>query len=237
MRRLLLAAALSFSVGSAAVAEDKAAEATAFVSDLADRVAAAAIKSQDAAADEIRADFKSLLDDGFDVPVIAQFVVGRYWRRSTEEERERFLELFQDMIVQTYTSQITSFGGEGISVVSTRVDNPKIAVVTTEIDRGDAAEPFELGWRVRTTGEMRIIDVIVEGVSLAQTQRSEYASVMRNSGGLSGLNEALEKQLAKLDVGGDDEVETEADAATETEAEADDVSEEEEEESAAATAG
>ena len=214
MIRFAAAAALAFAFASAAVAQDVAADARDFVQTLADRVGEAAVKIAEDPDADISADFQSILDDGFDVPVIAQFVIGRNWRRAEDAERDRFLALFNRMVVQTYATQIASFGGRDVAVTETRIDNPKIAVVTTEIDRGDA-EPFRLGWRVRTTDEMKIIDVIVEGVSLAQTQRSEYASVMRNSGGLKGLNDKLEEQLAKAEA--DAEAERDAENVAKTE--------------------
>ncbi|MEM6491810.1 MAG: ABC transporter substrate-binding protein [Pseudomonadota bacterium] len=198
IRRLFIAAALAAALPFDATADDTVDEAREFVSGLADRVAAAAMRGPDAPRDEVRADFRSMLEDGFDVPVIAQFVIGRYWRGAEEADRARFLELFESIIVETYSNQIASFSGTGISVADAERLNDKVVLVMTAIEREGSAEPFMLGWRVRTEGEMRIIDVVVEGVSLVQTQRSEYASVMRSEGGLAGLNAALEEQLAKL---------------------------------------
>lgn len=195
------AIALAFGLAVAAPtarASDVAEEARAFVQTLADRVVAVAKNAGDLPADSVRAEFRALLSEGFDVPVIAQFVVGRFWRGATEDERAEFLRLFETMIVETYASQLTAYAGQAVSVVDSRVDSPKIAVVTTALERAEG-EPFRLGWRVRTVDEMRIVDVIVEGVSLAQTQRAEYASVMKNNGGLGGLNALIAEKIAETE--------------------------------------
>jgi len=114
--RAAAAAALAFAFATGAFAEDKAGEARVFVQDLADRVAAAAVKIEEDPSADVTPDFQSILDDGFDVQIIAQFVIGRYWRTAEQPERDRFLSLFNTMLVDTYATQIASFGGKGIAV-------------------------------------------------------------------------------------------------------------------------
>lgn len=179
-------------------AEDAAEASKAFIQEMADRVITVAKSSTERPFDEVRAEFKTVVHDAFDVPLIGQYVVGRYWKRAEDAERETFLMLFEKLMVDTYASQLTAFSGEGVDVVGVRVDSPKVAIVTTELERAEG-DPFKIDWRVRTIDEMRIIDVVVEGVSLVQTQRSEYASVMRSKGGLSGLNVILEEKVAEAE--------------------------------------
>ena len=64
--------------------------------------------------------FRDLFHEGFDVPAIARFALGRYWRTANEDERREYLKLFEDLIVQTYAHRFTSYSGERLRVVTTR---------------------------------------------------------------------------------------------------------------------
>lgn len=166
-----------------------------FVRDLAAR-ALAITEESEASAEEQDKQFRALLHDGFDIPAIGAFVVGRYWRKAEEEDKKRFLELFEEMIITTYASQLTEFSSEDVTVLDTRAEGDTITAVLTEVQR-EGQETMRVDWKVRDAkADPRIVDVMVEGVSMAVTQRSEYGSVMRSMGGLPGLNKALEKKIA-----------------------------------------
>jgi phospholipid transport system substrate-binding protein len=125
-----------------------------------------------------------LLNDNFAVPTIGQFVLGRYWRTATPEERKEYLDLFEDLIVVTYVDRFSRYSGERLKVTRTVSDNESgDTIVYSEISR-PAGQPIEVGWRVRKyASSFKIVDVYVEGVSMGQTQRSEFSSVIRNNGG------------------------------------------------------
>jgi len=143
------------------------------------------------------ASFRRLLHQGFDIPFIARFVLGRYWRTATPSQRDAYMSAFGDFIVATYSSRFGGYDGETLTLVSERPAGNKDVVVKSRIDR-PSGPPIEADWRVRVTGDrIRIIDVMVEGVSMAITQRSEFASVIGRVG-LNGLVEALRARTSKM---------------------------------------
>ena len=151
--------------------------------------------------DEMRASkFRALLEAGFDIPRISRFVLGRFWNAASEAERREFATLFEDWIVRTYSTRFRDYGGQTIKVTGTRPENEVSTVVLSQFINPGAAQPAKVEWHVRkeADGSYKIIDVSVEGISMALTQRDEIAAVAdRNGGTASGLNKALEERLAQ----------------------------------------
>lgn len=197
-RRGLLAAcaailiAASWPVGAA----DDGAEGKAFIQSLAEQ-AIAALTAPGVSRDEREARARALLTDNFAVPTIGQFVLGRYWRSATPEEREEYLRLFEELIVVTYVDRFSRYSGEQLRVTNDVVD-PETGdvLVYSEITR-PAAGPVKVAWRVRRVPpSFKIVDVLVEGVSMSQTQRSDFASVIRNNGGtVTALIEEMRRRV------------------------------------------
>ncbi len=144
--------------------------------------------------------FAALLKENFDIPRIARYVLGRYWLSASDAERQAFSQLFQQWVIRTYSTRLGDFRGDGIKVTGSRPESDSGAVVTTQIVRADAP-PINLEWRVhRDDSGYKIVDVDVEGVSMALTEREEVASVIqRNGGTVAGLNHALEQRIASED--------------------------------------
>jgi len=124
----------------------------------------------------------------FDVPGIARFVLGRYWKTATPEQQDEFTKLFEDYIALVYSSQLSAYSGETLKVIGSRAD-PEGAVVASEIIRPSGAPPVKVEWHLSDQhGAYKIRDVAVDGISMAVTQRSEFASVIqRNGGQVQGL--------------------------------------------------
>ena len=94
-----------------------------------------------------------------------------------------------------YVNRFEKYSGETLTVTKTVVKKAGDVIVFTQISRSEGVKPINVDWRVRTDkGEYKIVDVIVEGISMGQTQRSEFASVIRQTGGkVKGLIEKLRK--------------------------------------------
>lgn len=149
---------------------------------------------------QMRQEFHKLLLEGFDVPYIGRFVLGRYWNVATPDQRQQYLGLFQDMVVATYAARFTQYSGETMKITGARDAGDHDAIVSSVIDRPNGAPPVHVDWRVRdTNGTYKIIDVAVENVSMSITQRSEFASVIeRNGGQVQGLLDAMRNKVAQL---------------------------------------
>jgi phospholipid transport system substrate-binding protein len=141
--------------------------------------------------------FRELFDKDFDCPGIARFVLGRYWRTASEEEQQEFVKLFEDYVVFVYATRLSNFGGEILKVRGSRSDGDGV-IVSTDVIHPGAAPPTKIDWRLVTeNGAYKISDIIVEGISMMTTQRSEFASVVqRNGGQVRGLIAMMRERTA-----------------------------------------
>ena len=146
--------------------------------------------------------FRQLLDSHFDMAAIAKFVLGRYWRTATDAERADFQKLFEDYIVQSYSVRFGEYSGQRFEVSGSSGAEDDVVIVHSKIDR-TGAEDVRLDWRLRRSdSSFAVVDIIVEGVSMAVTQRSEFASVIQSQGGtVKGLIDALRAKTQSADAG------------------------------------
>jgi phospholipid transport system substrate-binding protein len=144
--------------------------------------------------------FHELFREEFDVPGIARFVLGRYWKTATPEQQEEFVKLFEDYIALVYSNQLAAYSGEMLKVTGSRT-NAEGAVVASEIIRPSGAPPVKVDWHMTDrNGSYKISDVTVDGISMAVTQRSEFASVIQRSGGqVGGLIAQLRQKTAEVE--------------------------------------
>ncbi len=171
-------------------------EATQFISNLAEQ-AISVLRSPGASLAEREAALRNLLSQSFDLEFIGRFALGRHWRRMSADQRAEYIRLFGAYVLNTYSSQFGGYTGESFTVVSSRAAGEKDAVVRSLINR-PSGPPIQCDWRVRDYGnQLRIIDIMVEGISMAVTQRSEFSSVIK-AGGIDGLITALRAKADKL---------------------------------------
>jgi phospholipid transport system substrate-binding protein len=141
--------------------------------------------------------FRDLLREDFDVPGIARFVLGRYWNTATEDQRAEFVKLFEGYVAQAYATRLSEYAGENFKVTGSRPD-PDGAIVSSQILRPGGAPPIKVDWRLTgRNGVYKISDVSVDGISMAVTERSEFASIIQHNGGqVQGLIAMLREKTA-----------------------------------------
>lgn len=127
-----------------------------------------------------RAEFRKLLQSSFDTATIGKFALGPYWRQATPAQQTEYQKLFNNMIVDIYSKRFDEYKGQKVEVTSARADGAKDVIVSSTIVPTDGGESVPVDWRVRNN---KIIDVIVAGVSMAVTQRSDFAAVIQRGGG------------------------------------------------------
>ena len=146
--------------------------------------------------DQERAErFRVLLLEHFDVDQIAQYVLGRYWKVATPEEQAAYLDLFEDYLVSSYSQRFAEYTGEAFEVVSSRAQSDNLEMVRSYVVTR-SGEKAKLDWIIeRQDGVLLILDLKVEGLSMSETHRSEFASYIQNNGGqVSALLDALRKK-------------------------------------------
>lgn len=144
--------------------------------------------------------FATLLKANFDVPTLAHFALGRHWRDASEAEQKEYLQLFEDMVVKVYNRRFDDYAGQQFSTLGSsplETNGPKDELVKTSIAQPDGP-PITVEWRVRQKEKgYKIIDVIVEGVSMSVTQRSDFDAVLQSNGGqISGLLNEIKQRIA-----------------------------------------
>jgi phospholipid transport system substrate-binding protein len=180
-------------------ADQHLAASSAFIQSLADR-AIDTLTAEGQTTEMRRQEFRGLFREGFAINGIARFVLGRYWRGASEADRTEYMALFEDVIVNTWADRFSEYSGEKFEVQQA-VDAPsahkaeKVAIVRS-LFFSDPQTPVRIDWRVASRGDIyKITDVSVEGISMANTQRDEFSSVIRsNSGQISALLDILRKK-------------------------------------------
>ena len=127
--------------------------------------------------------FRSLLEAHFDLPGISKFVLGRYWKLVNDSQQGEFQKLFETLLVQSYAKTFAQYGADKFQVTRSTADSDGSVIVNSHVDRPNG-DTIKLDWRVAGDGgDMRIIDLIIEGVSLRTTHRSDFASAIQSNGG------------------------------------------------------
>jgi phospholipid transport system substrate-binding protein len=149
--------------------------------------------------EERRQRFRDLMHKAFNVPGIGRFVLGRYWNQATEQERQEYMSLFEELVVRTYADRFSEYSGEKFTIgkVQRDAERQNYATVFTTIFRPNGQQ-VRVDWRLRQEEDQswRVVDMVVEGVSMSVTQRSEFASVIESKGGtVKGLIETLRQKV------------------------------------------
>jgi phospholipid transport system substrate-binding protein len=199
MTRRFFLTVITLLIGSASLTAAPtaiAADASVFMNEL--WIRAVEVLSKKAPLTERLARFRLLFQADFDGPGIARFVLGRYWRSASEEEQQEFLKLFEDYVVFVYGTRLSNFNGETFKVRGSRTDESG-TVVATDIVSPGGEPPIKVDWRlVADKGAFKINDVIIEGISMMVTQRSEFASVIQRHGGQIGGLLALMRERTRI---------------------------------------
>jgi phospholipid transport system substrate-binding protein len=139
--------------------------------------------------------FRALLVDRFDMTSIGRLVLGRHWRRATVAQKGLFGGVFEDYVVATYAGRLDAYDGEQFTVGTARQANDKVTAVSSEIMPQQGA-PIDVDWMLhRKNDRWFVIDVIVEGISMVISQRSEFSTIINQRGGIEGLIESIRTRI------------------------------------------
>jgi len=198
MTRRFLLTIMSLLIASVSLAPTPtaiAADANVFMNEMWNR--AVEVLSKKVPATERLTRFRQLFQADFDGPGIARFVLGRYWRSASEQEQQEFLKLFEDYVVFVYGTRLSSFNGETFRVKGSRPEGNGVVVATDILNPG-GEPPIRVDWRlISDNGAFKINDVIIEGISMLVTQRSEFASIIQRHGGQVGGLLALMRERTR----------------------------------------
>lgn len=170
-----------------------------FIRTLADEAISVLAKKNGSTLAEREEKFRSVLSDDFAMDRIGRFAAGRYWRQMSRDERRDYQKLFTEWVMKSYAIRFGGYSGESVRIVKTVKAGTKDSMVRTVIESTkDDKQPVRVDWRVRRFKDnYKIVDILVEGVSMLVTQKAEFASVIKRNG-IRGLISALRTQLDQL---------------------------------------
>jgi phospholipid transport system substrate-binding protein len=143
-----------------------------------------------------------IVDKTVDVNGIAQFCLGRYWRQASQEQKQRYLALFHQVLVTNITAKLGEY--QGVKFTVSRAlpdgDNQKVATVVSRPNN----PPTNVDWVIENPAtDPKIVDVIAEGTSLRLTQRSDYTSYLTHNGNsIDALIAAMQRQVQQNEATG-----------------------------------
>ncbi len=140
--------------------------------------------------DDREVEFRRLLEEGFYITYIRRLVLGHHYQRATEEQREEYNRIFPEYIIRLYAQRLTEFGDEKFTVTDALPSGKRDVIVNSNITRPQGA-PIGASWRVRNVnGEMKIVDIVVAGMSQVINQKKQFSSIIPREG-FEGLLEKL----------------------------------------------
>ncbi|MFZ0255103.1 MAG: ABC transporter substrate-binding protein [Gammaproteobacteria bacterium] len=119
----------------------------------------------------------------FSFPAMSRLVLGRHWRSATDLQRQQFTDAFRSLLVRTYADSLIDYTGVPIRYLPVHMEEKaKDATVHTEI-KPSTGPAVTISYRLRLiSGEWKVIDVVVEGVSLITNYRTEFSTEISQSG-------------------------------------------------------
>ena len=134
--------------------------------------------------EEREARFRELFNTYLDVPAIGKFVAGRYWKGADKVERTNFLNVFEDVMVQRFLPIFAENSDLRLMFDGYRkhAKHDGMFIVNSRLPR-KTGEEVKVSWIVRHSGDKKkVLDIVIEGTSMALTLRSEYSAFLKKNG-------------------------------------------------------
>jgi phospholipid transport system substrate-binding protein len=199
MFRLSTALFVLFLFPSVASAQTDPQAAARFISELGDK-AVEVLQDQSTTLESREERLRGIVAESMDISTIGEFAVGKSWDRASQDEKEEYMELFSVYLLQIYTQRLGGYTGQTLQIDSSSAYKGRDAVVETTIVQ-EGSDNINVKWLVRdsdgdSTKGMRILDVIVDGKSLALAQRKEFTNIIAREK-MSGLLNLLRLKVSK----------------------------------------
>ena len=120
-----------------------------------------------------------------DIKGVGFYSLGNYRKKLSEEQLKEYMKLFEKYFLKSFTSRLSDYSDPKIDVLAAEVINPKYTIVKSLLLATDKKPEVKIEWRVYTKNPDKplIRDLIIEGLSLAKTQKAEFASVIESNNG------------------------------------------------------
>jgi len=161
--------------------------------------AASVLKSSDPVESKI-IKLNDIAERSVDIDGIGMYALGKHKKTMSDEEKTKYIKLFKSYFLKSFSSRLVDYTDPKINVVSQKVINKKYTIVNSILEATSKRPQVKIDWRIYTKNPDKplIRDLIVEGLSLARTQKEEFNSVIQNNDGdVNALFKNLEEFLIK----------------------------------------
>ena len=161
---------------------------------------ASAILSSSSSSDEKIIKLNEIAENSVDIKGIGFYTLGKYKKTISSEEQDKYAELFRKYFLKSFSSRLVTYTDPKINVISEKVINEKYTIVNSVLVATEKRPEVKIDWRVYTKNPDKplIRDLIIEGLSLARTQKEEFKSVIQNNNNdINALFKTLEEFINK----------------------------------------
>ncbi len=142
----------------------------------------------------------NIAETSVDINGIGRYALGKYRKKLNDDQIIKYKKLFKSYFLKSFSSRLVDYSDPKISVVSEKIINEKYTIVNTVLEETSKNPEIKIDWRIYTKNPNRplIRDLIVEGLSLARTQKEEFKSIIQNNDGdINFLFKSLEEFIIK----------------------------------------
>ena len=135
-----------------------------------------------------------------DINGIGMYTLGKYRKTISEEDKSKYQKLFKSYFLKSFSSRLVDYTDPKINVVSEKIVSDKYTIVKSILEASKGRPEVKIAWRIYTKNPEKplIRDLMVEGLSLARTQKEEFNSVIQNNNGdINSLFKVLEEFIIK----------------------------------------
>ena len=185
---------LSFLLNNVSIAKDP----SDLIKDIVNE-AASILKSSDPVESKI-IKLNDIAERSVDIDGIGMYALGKHKKTMSDEQKTKYKKLFKGYFLKSFSSRLVDYTDPKINVVSQKVINKKYTIVNSILEATSKRPQVKIDWRIYTKNPDKplIRDLIVEGLSLARTQKEEFNSVIQNNDGdVNALFKNLEEFLIK----------------------------------------
>ena len=161
--------------------------------------AALVLKSSDPVESKI-IKLNDIAERSVDINGIGMYALGKHKKKMSDDQKTKYKKLFRSYFLKSFSSRLVDYTDPKINVVSQKKINEKYTIVNSVLEATSKRPKVKIDWRIYTKNPTKplIRDLIVEGLSLARTQKEEFNSVIQNNNGdLNALFKTLEEFLIK----------------------------------------
>ena len=141
---------------------------------------------------------KKIGESSVDIDGVGLYTLGKYRKTLNDKQKKQYKELFRNYFLKSFSGRLVGYSDAKIAVLSEEIKNEKYTIVYTKLIGTSDRPEVKIDWRVYTKDPENplIRDLIIEGLSLARTQKEEFNSIIQNNGGnIEALFENLNKFL------------------------------------------